>query len=388
MRLRHSKLVSSNKIEEIQEVSDYPLVLDNMANSEGRKEGRSLLKLISILLVVLVLMISISNARSGKSSHGVNTNTFGQLSEFISGQGLKQALLYDDVLLKARERQFRNKNVVVFKALKLTKPKIDRLFNYALTTLNSKTYHFAVLFDNTQGLAQSKLVERDPRFHAIDRKRFHMYNYTLFDVIAEFPELIQYLYREEFRDDHSNVVRGSCCLREELWQVLRAPLILWQNKKDLRFQYTWMIEDDFEALKDGESVLIDFLRDLDTQYTNVDVLAFRQTPCPTIWHKIRQTYKFKQLVSRIQKKRLPWLCLADYAQRLSRDYLRAHERALHNFVFAFGETMVYPVAINAGLVVKLYWEFEWLGYLKRPFIFYYNKSLADPDSVYFAHIKE
>ena len=328
----------------------------------------------------------------GKSSHLKSTIPSISLPEFAVGKELEVAPLYDEVSIKNGRNQLRDTTVVVYKAYKLTRPKLDRLFRHAFRVMDSKRYHFAVLFDNTLDLAESTVVVRDPRYQLLDHKRFHMFNYTLYDVLGEFPQLAYYLYQATFVDDqeeeNDGKVRGSCCERNDMWQLLRAPIILWQNVKDLRFQYTWMIEDDFEALKGGESVLMELLMDLDKQYPHVDVMAFRHTPCPTTWHKIRQTPKFKQIVARNEKKKFPWLCLADYAQRLSQAYLRTHEKALHSFVFAFGETMVYPVALDAGLVVKLYSTFDMQEITKRPFEEYYNKSVADPNKIHFAHIKD
>ena len=370
----------------------YPLSRRRHSVSSACVEAGALPVRVVLLGCAVTLVLALLYSSSGGSASLQSSPSFNALSAFALGKELEVAKLYDDTSLLALRRQFRDKNVVVFKAYLLTKPKLNRLFKHALALLNRTDYHFAVLFDNTQGLAQSRVLESDDRFGLLDHQRFHMFNYTLYAVISEFPELIYYLYQATFKDKgNGNAdIKGSCCRREDLWQILRAPIILWQNKKNFRFRYTWMIEDDFDALKNGESVLMDFIVALDRKYRrqHVDVLAFRQTPCPTFWHKLRQTAKFREIIARNNKKKLPWYCMADYAQRLSQEYLRLHEDALHSFIFAFGETMVYPLALDAGLVVKLYSNFHWLGYRKKPFNIYYNMSVADPKHTYFIHIKE
>ena len=341
------------------------------------------------ILICCAVALILALFRSGPA--GTASARVFKLAEFAVGKDLGEARLYDEVTVAALEH-LKHDTVVIFKAYMLSKAKLDRLYRHLFYILDSTSnYHFCVLLDNTKGLAQSRRIEADPRFKLVDKRRFHMFNYTLYDVIGEFPEMIYYLYQLSYEDEHSTTpVRGSCCGREDMWQMLRAPIILWQNKKRLRFRYTWMIEDDFEALRAGDPMLMRFVLDLDKRYAekNIDVLGFRQVPCPTFWHKMRRTPKFIDIIERNDAKKLPWFCVADYAQRLSQEYLQEHEKALRNFVFGFGETMVYPLALDRGLSVELYSGFKWLGFRKKPLAFFYNMSVDNPEEVILAHIQE
>ena len=313
--------------------------------------------------------------------------------QFSAASQLATVKLTDRTLERWKLNRYGNTTVVVFKTFRLDRTKLDRLFRHVFRLFEiTSDYHFCVMLDNSDRAGDERRIKEDRRYLLLDHRRFHMFSFDFYKVIHAYPELLFYLlFAKMKRGKNNNRVTGICCKRPPLWQLLRVPILLWQDEKMYNFKYTWMIEDDFDAFQNGKSALMDYivLKDKQQRSRGVDVIGYRQNACPTWWHKLRHTQAFDTLyLARMRARGDTWTCIADYVQRLSQPYLTAHENAIRAYAFSFGETMVMPVCAANNLKIMYIYDFDWSGIRKVATKDRIAQSKQDPAQFFFSHLSD
>ena len=164
----------------------------------------------------------------------------------------------------------------------IDKHKQDR-FQRWLHNLDSSRYDVVLMRDITSS-------EKDyTKIHGLKS-----INVNLAQVLNRFPILDDYLYHMNFSN---GIIGSSCCGRPDMWQLFRPPLHLNPDFIPGPYLFVWIIEDDFDIMRNNQSILIQSIEEIDQTFNDTDLVGISFTVnCMAKWGFVRHTPEYNRVI--------------------------------------------------------------------------------------------